>query len=61
LGPGLHWGRSQDELLAAIQRAEREGMLDAAQHLRIILRMRDVVNMDEPKNNPADQGSGRQG
>lgn len=36
-------------------------MLDAAQHLRIILRMRDVVNMDEPKNNPADQGSGRQG
>jgi len=61
LGPGLHWGRSQDELLAAIQRAERDGMLDAAQHLRIILRMRDAVNMDEPKNNPADRETDQRG
>jgi hypothetical protein len=61
LGPGLHWGRSQDELLAAIQRAEREGMLDAAHHLRIILDMRNVVNMDQPKNNPADRVTDQRG
>jgi hypothetical protein len=61
LGPGLHWGRSQDELLAAIDRAEREGMPDAAHHLRIILDMRNVVNMDRPKNNPADRETDQRG
>jgi hypothetical protein len=36
-------------------------MLDAAHHLRIILRMRDAVNMDQPKNNPADRETDQRG
>ena len=54
LGPGLHWGRSQDELLAAIRRAESDGMLEAAEHLRIILRLRNKVMFEEDKKSPAD-------
>jgi hypothetical protein len=49
LGPGLHWGRTQEELQAAIARAELDNKPDAAEHLRIILRRRNVVNMDKEK------------
>lgn len=43
LGPGLHWGRSQEELHAAIQRARAEGQDEAAEHLEIILGLRNFV------------------
>lgn len=46
LGVGLHWGRSREELEAAIVKAEKEGQPMAAEHLRIILAMRDAVNAD---------------
>lgn len=46
LGPGLHWDRTQPELLKAIARADREGQPDAAEHIRIILRLRNRVLMD---------------
>lgn len=47
LGPGLHWGRSQQELNAAIDRARAEGQHEAAEHLEIILGLRNVVMMEE--------------
>lgn len=47
LGPGLHWGRSQQELNTAIQRARAEGQHEAAEHLEIILGLRNVVMMEE--------------
>jgi hypothetical protein len=56
LGPGLHWGRSQAELKRYIAQAESDGMADAAEHLRIILRSRNAVMMepdeDEQKEPP---------
>lgn len=56
LGPGLHWGRSQEELKAAIARAERDEMPEAAEHIRIILKMRNRVmvedDSDEVKKDP---------
>ncbi len=56
LGPGLHWGKSREELLHAIQQAESDGMPDAAHHLRIILQLRDTVMFDAPKEKrPADE------
>ena len=47
LGPGLHWGRSQQELNTAIQRARADGQHEAAEHLEIILGLRNVVMMEE--------------
>lgn len=47
LGPGLHWGRTQDELNAAIDRARAEGQHEAAEHLEIILEMRNYVMCEE--------------
>ena len=47
LCPGLHWGRTQDELLAAIDRARAEGQHDAAEHIEIILEMRNYVMCEE--------------
>lgn len=52
LGPGLHWGRSQAELRAAIQRAEDDGMTDAAEHLRIILKLRNRVMAEDEQKEP---------
>lgn len=43
LGPGLHWNRTREELVRAIERAEQDGQADAAGHLRIILESRDRV------------------
>lgn len=42
------WGRSRDEMIHAIERAERDGQTDAAGHLRIMLRRRDEVCFDVP-------------
>lgn len=52
LGPGLHWGRSQNELLRVIKRAEQDNMPEAAAHLRIILRLRNEVMMDDEQKEP---------
>lgn len=57
LGPGLHWERTQQELLKAIAKADREGQHDAAEHIRIILRLRNRVLMEtEQKEAPANRG-----
>lgn len=48
LGPGLHWDRTQEQLLAAIRRARAEGQHEAAEHIQIILELRNVVNLDDP-------------
>jgi hypothetical protein len=57
LGPGLHWDRTQQQLLDAIARADREGQHDAADHIRIILRLRNRVLMDvEQKETPPERG-----
>lgn len=47
LGPGLHWGRTQEELLAAIDRARADGQHDAAEHIEIILGLRNYVMCEE--------------
>ena len=47
LGPGLHWGRSQLELTNAIDRARAEGQHEAAEHLEIILGLRNFVMCEE--------------
>lgn len=47
LGPGLHWGRTQEELLAAIQRAREDGQHEAAEHIEIILGLRNYVMCEE--------------
>jgi hypothetical protein len=54
LGPGLHWGKTQEQLKAAIEKAEKAGKHDAANHIRIILRMRNVVRFE--KETPPKQG-----
>lgn len=47
LGPGLHWGRTQEELHSAIERARAEGQHDAAEHIEIILGLRNFVMCEE--------------
>jgi hypothetical protein len=57
LGPGLHWDRTQPQLLAAIAQADKDGQADAAEHIRIILRLRNRVLMDvEQKETPPERG-----
>jgi hypothetical protein len=51
LGPGAHWGRTQEELHTAIKQAELDNRADAAEHLRIIHRLRNRVYMEK---DPAD-------
>lgn len=53
LGPGLHWDRSQDELVAAIEHARAELQFEAAEHLRFILQSRNAV-MCERQKDPRD-------
>jgi hypothetical protein len=47
LGPGLHWGRTQEQYRAAIARAEADGQHEAAEHIRIILQLRNAVMMEK--------------
>jgi len=47
LGPGLHWGRTQQELMTAIDRARADNQHDAAEHIEIILEMRNFVMCEE--------------
>ena len=60
LGPGLHWGRTQQELLAAIDRAHAEGQHEAAEHIEIILDMRNFVMCEEkaPRAERSESGNG---
>ncbi len=60
LGPGLHWGRTQDELLAAIDRARADGQHDAAEHIEIILGLRNFVMCEEktPRTERGEDGNG---
>lgn len=53
LGPGLHWGRTQAEIQAAIRRAEQLGEADAAENMRIILGLRNAVMMEQEEKAPA--------
>lgn len=46
LGPGLHWGQTKERLEGAIEKATTDGREDAAEHLRIILRLRNIVAFD---------------
>ena len=47
LGPGLHWSRTQEQYRAAIARAEADGQHEAAEHIRIILQLRNAVMMEK--------------
>lgn len=60
LGPGLHWGKSQEELMAAIDRARAEGQHDAAEHIEIILDRRNYVMCEEkvPRTGRGENGNG---
>lgn len=53
LGPGLHWGKTTAQLNAAIRRAELDGQKKAADHLRIILDLRNQVGFVTEEKNPA--------
>lgn len=52
LGPGLHWSKPQSLFRDAVFRAEKEGFHDAAEHIRIIWRMRNDVMMESMQNEP---------
>lgn len=52
LGSGLHWSRTPEELRRAIARAEHENRHDAAEHLRIILDLRNRVAFDGSEKTP---------
>ena len=56
LGPGLHWGRTQEELLKAIQRAREDGQHEAAEHIEIILGLRNYVMCEEKEPHQSDEG-----
>ena len=47
LGPGLHWGKSREELERAIVQAREDKVPDAAEHLEIILELRNEVVCEE--------------
>ena len=49
LGPGLQWSKPQSVFYRAIAQAEKEGDSDAAGHLRIMLKRRNLVMMEKPE------------
>lgn len=49
IGPGIHWNKPRELFLKAIQEAEARQREDVAEHIRIILRLRDRVKCDTPK------------
>ena len=48
----MHWGKTAAELRQAIKRAEHDGQTQAAEHLRIILEMRNRVMFDDSEKTP---------
>ena len=55
LGPGLHWSKTSKEFKQLIARAESEGMFNAAEHLKIMLELRDKVYMKTERMYPDEQ------
>lgn len=49
LGPGLHWGKSEEHIRNCIREAEFRGERAAAEHLRIILERRNRVQFESKK------------
>lgn len=56
IGPGLHYNKPRQLFLDAITEAERLGRKDVAEHLRIMLNLRDTVMFDVPKKKPSEEG-----
>lgn len=52
LGPGLHWGKSQKVFLDAIKQAEKDNIPHAAQHIRMILKLRNSVMCEDEEKDP---------
>ena len=52
VGGGLHYAKPRQVFLDAIQVAEQREREDVAQHLRIMLDLRDTVMFDQPKKEP---------
>lgn len=48
IGTGLHWSKPRSVFLDGIAEAERRGRQDVADHLRIMLDLRDTVTFDSP-------------
>jgi len=48
IGDGLHWNKPRQVFLDGIAEAERLGRQDVADHLRIMLDLRDTVCFDKP-------------
>jgi len=46
IGPGLHYDKTQDELVDAIEKAESDGQFIAADHLSIILKRKVAVRFE---------------
>lgn len=49
LGRGLHWDKSQEELMRAIELARADCQFDAAEHIRIILARRNMVHAERQR------------
>jgi hypothetical protein len=49
LGRGLHWDKSQEELMQAIEQARADCQFDAAEHIRIILARRNIVQVEKQR------------
>lgn len=60
LGNGLLWGKSQARFNRAIQKAERDGYHNAAEHIRIMLELRNRVMFEDPEKSPACDGGAKQ-
>lgn len=53
VGGGLHYSKPRQVFLDGIAEAERRGRPDVADHLRIMLDLRDRVMFDVPKKKPS--------
>ena len=52
LGPGLHWNKTQEHFRKAVEKAEKDGQQEAAEHIKIIWRMRNEVMMESEEKDP---------
>jgi len=49
LGPGLLWGKSQEQLSRAIAQAHSDNRPEAAEHLQTLLKLRNRVMFEDTK------------
>jgi len=49
VGPGIHYNKPRRVFLEAIEEARRRKRDDAAEHIRIMLALRDKVMFDQPR------------